>query len=119
MQNSLLVIIKHPPISSERNRDSLDIALACSAFDLPISLLFMGDGILQLRQHNTLNELGVKDISPQIKALSMYDIERIYVRKKDAIRYHIDTDSLALTVEVLDENSAQELLQQADHVINL
>ena len=55
---SLLIITRRPPAHLAA-REALDLALAAAAFGVPVGLLFMDDGVLQLRkgQDATLLEL--------------------------------------------------------------
>ena len=45
MSKSLLVISRQAPWSGPSAREALDIVLAGGAFDLPIGLLFLDDGV--------------------------------------------------------------------------
>ena len=46
---SLLIITRRPPAHLAA-REALDLALAAAAFGVPVGLLFMDDGVLQLRK---------------------------------------------------------------------
>ena len=48
MAKSLLIISRQAPWSGPDAREALDIALAGGAFDLPVAMLFMDDGVFQL-----------------------------------------------------------------------
>ena len=48
MAKSMLLISRQAPWSGPSAREALDIALAGGAFDLPLALLFLDDGVLQL-----------------------------------------------------------------------
>lgn len=48
MSKSLLIISRQAPWSGPGAREALDIALAGGAFDLPIGMLFLDDGVFQL-----------------------------------------------------------------------
>ena len=48
MAKSMLLISRQAPWSGPGAREALDIALAGGAFDLPLALLFLDDGVLQL-----------------------------------------------------------------------
>ncbi len=51
MSKSLLLISRQAPWSRPSAREALDVVLAGGAFDLPIGLLFMDDGVFQLAPH--------------------------------------------------------------------
>lgn len=48
MSTSLLIISRQAPWSGLTAREALDIVLAGGAFDLPMGLLFLDDGVFQL-----------------------------------------------------------------------
>ncbi|WP_019332608.1 DsrE family protein, partial [Pseudomonas syringae] len=48
MPRSLLIVSRQSPWSGPGAREALDIALAGGAFDLPVGLLFLDDGVFQL-----------------------------------------------------------------------
>ncbi|AZE24423.1 tRNA 5-methylaminomethyl-2-thiouridine synthase subunit TusC [Pseudomonas chlororaphis subsp. aureofaciens] len=52
MAQSLLIISRQAPWSGPGAREALDIVLAGGAFDLPIGLLFLDDGVFQLAPGN-------------------------------------------------------------------
>jgi tRNA 2-thiouridine synthesizing protein C len=53
MAKSLLIISRQAPWSGPNAREALDIVLAGGAFDLPIGLLFLDDGVFQLAVSKT------------------------------------------------------------------
>jgi hypothetical protein len=48
MAKSLLIISRQAPWNGPSAREALDIALAGGAFDLPLGMLFLDDGVFQL-----------------------------------------------------------------------
>ena len=56
MAKSLLVISRQAPWSGPSAREALDIVLAGGAFDLPIGLLLLDDGVFQLANFTAPNE---------------------------------------------------------------
>lgn len=78
MPKSLLVISRQAPWSGPGAREALDIVLAGGAFDLPIGLLFMDDGVFQLIPKQQAAQLQQKDLTANLKALSLFGIEDIY-----------------------------------------
>jgi tRNA 2-thiouridine synthesizing protein C len=78
MAKSLLIISRQAPWTGIGAREALDIALAGGAFDLPIGMLFMDDGVLQLSSRQDASELQQKDLIANLKALAMFGVEDIY-----------------------------------------
>lgn len=117
--NRFLIVIRRSPYGSSLAKASIDLALAAAAFDQPVDLLFMGDGVLQLCPGQDSSALGVKNIGKQLAAMSLYDIDRIYVDAEAAARFNVDVT--ACTVEVCSLNSDQlhQLFSSCDHLLSL
>ncbi|WP_122413144.1 sulfurtransferase complex subunit TusC [Pseudomonas viridiflava] len=78
MPKSLLIVSRQSPWSGPGARETLDIVLAGGAFDLPIGLLFLDDGVLQLLPNQKAAALEQKDLTANLKALSMFGVEDLY-----------------------------------------
>ena len=114
-----LLIFNSPPYGTSAARDLLDIALTCSVFEQNISLLFLGDGVLQLLSNQHSAALRQKNLNALHSSLAMYDIESIYV-DADALAYHgIEEEQLHIDVSSLDTDTVKRLISQHDVVFTL
>ncbi|MEM5528454.1 sulfurtransferase complex subunit TusC [Gammaproteobacteria bacterium AS21] len=116
---SVLLIISNPPFYSASNRETLDIGLAFSAFDIPVSILFIDDGILQIKSDLNSEQLAQKNLINTFKALEMYDIQDCYVINKDLERFNLSTNALAIKCKTLDKDAIAQFIQAFKTVINL
>ena len=114
---SLLVIVRHSPYGSSLARASLDTALAAAAFDQAVSLLFMGDGVLQLCADQDSRAIGVKNIGQLLASLPMYDIEQVYVDAEAAKRYDISLGNTPVATKTLDGPGIRQLMSHCDHLL--
>jgi len=120
MAKSLLVISRQAPWSGLSARESLDIVLAGGAFDLPIGLLFMDDGVFQLAQSQAPSALQQKDLTANLKALEMFGVEDIYACGKSLAERGMFPGNLNLDIRHLpQEQDISELIDRYDHVITL
>ena len=78
MPKSLLIVSRQAPWSGPTAREALDIVLAGGAFDLPIGLLFLDDGVLQLAAGQNAKALQQKDLSANLQALGLFGIEELF-----------------------------------------
>ena len=78
MAKSLLIISRQSPWSGPGAREALDIVLAGGAFDLPIGLLFLDDGVLQLAAGQNARAVQQKDLSANLQALPMFGVEELF-----------------------------------------
>lgn len=78
MPRSLLIISRQSPWSGPSAREALDIALAGGAFDLPLGMLFLDDGVLQLLPSQEARALQQKDLTANLQALAMFGVEELF-----------------------------------------
>lgn len=119
MAKSILLISRNAPWAGPNATEALDVALAAGAFDLPLSILYMDDGVFQLLDQQQSQELEQKDLSANLQALSMFGIEQLYVARQClALRGLLDSP-LAIAAEQLDDQQIQNLIRQYDFVMTL
>lgn len=115
MSRSLLIISRSAPWHGPRAREALDIALAGGAFDLPVGLLFLDDGVLQLAPAQKPQAVQQKDLTANLQALPMFGVESLYACAHSlALRGVNDT---TLAVERLDASGLRTLIDRYDQVI--
>lgn len=120
MPKSLLIISRQAPWSGPGAREALDIVLAGGAFDLPIGLLFLDDGVFQLAAKQDARALQQKDLSANLQALPMFGVEDLFVCADSAAARGLDTAGLALEeARVLSAAQITALIDRYHQVITL
>lgn len=120
MPKSLLIISRQAPWSGPNAREALDIVLAGGAFDLPIGLLFLDDGVFQLAAKQDAKALQQKDLSANLQALPMFGVEDLFVCGDSAAERGLETTGLALEeAQVLSAHDITALIDRYDQVITL
>lgn len=119
MAKSVLLISRQAPWADIAAAEALDIALAAGAFDLPLSILFMDDGVLQLLAEQQPQLLEQKDLSANLQALPVFGVEQLYVAEQCLNERGIDNSQLAVNVTTLNDLQIQQLLGQFDHLVTL
>lgn len=116
MSKSLLVISRQAPWSGPSAREALDIVLAGGAFDLPIGLLFMDDGVFQLAPHQDAKAVQQKDLSANLQALGLFGIDDVFT-----CNHSLAERGLALPASAQPLSSAEisTLIDRYDQVITL
>ena len=118
MAKSLLIISRQSPWSGPGAREALDIVLAGGAFDLPIGLLFLDDGVLQLAAGQNAKALQQKDLSANLQALPMFGVEELYYCAESAIARGLGKVSLD-EAQPLATEQITALIDRYDQVITL
>lgn len=119
MSKSMLIISRQAPWSGPAAREALDIALAGGAFDLPLAMLFLDDGVFQLLAGQQPAALQQKDLAANLQALPLFGVEELYVSGRSLNERGLDKTQLALPVQVLDDKALSLLLDRFDHVVTI
>jgi len=102
------------------DRHPLDIALAGGAFDLPLGMLFMDDGVLQLMPSQRASALQQKDITANLQALSMFGVDDLFACHTSlAERGLSPTDLSVEPMQVLRDQDIAALIEHYDQVITI
>ncbi len=116
-KKSILIINQSAPYGSNKARESLDVALTCAIFEMPVSLLFIGDGVLQLLNGQQPEALQTKKHEAMLTALPMYDIDCLYVTSSDLKQHGLQSEDLAVPVKIVEQKQIASLIQQHDTVL--
>ena len=116
MSKSLLVISRQAPWSGPSAREALDIVLAGGAFDLPIGLLFLDDGVFQLAASQDAKAVQQKDLSANLQALELFGVEDVF-----ACSHSLSARGLTASgsAQPLSSEQISQMIDRYDQVITL
>ena len=115
----MLIVFRNPPYSDSLARAGLDLALAAAAFEQPLSVLFMGEGVLQLLSDQDTSDLGVRNLGKTLASLPLYGVETLHVDARSLATFGMTTACLPDNCEVLDSKAVNALMQQHDHLVGM
>lgn len=116
MSKSLLVISRQAPWSGPSAREALDIVLAGGAFDLPIGLLFLDDGVFQLAPSQDAKAVQQKDLSANLQALSLFGIDDVFACSQSMAERGLTSHASA---QPLSGEQISQMIDRYDQVITL
>lgn len=99
-------------------QESLELALITAAFDQIVSLVFLDDGVFQLKKNQNTQALDLKNFSKTFRALEDFEIDKIYVEKESLSSRGLAELDLIIPVEVLASEQLSHLMAQQDVVIS-
>ena len=99
-------------------QESLELVMITAAFDQHVSLVFMDDGIFQLKSDQNPSGLKMKNFSKTFRALADFDIEAVYVEAESLFVRGLRAEDLLIPVTVLPSDELAKLMSQQDVVIN-
>ncbi len=98
--------------------ESLEVVLITAAFDQDVSLVFMDDGVYQLKKGQQTKGIEIKNFSPTYRALEGYDVEKLYVDADSLSARGLTEADLLVDVTVLSSAEMAELMQSQDVVLS-
>ncbi len=98
--------------------ECLEVVLVAAAFDQDVSVVFLDDGVCQLKKNQDTTGIGMKNFSKTYGALDDYDVEKIYVEKESLAARGLTEDDLVIPVEVLAADDLREVMAQQDVIIS-
>jgi len=98
--------------------ECLEVVLVAAAFDQDVSVVFVDDGVCQLKKNQDTAEIGMKNFSKTYGALDDYDVEKIYVEKESLEARGLTEDDLVIPVQILAADQLREVMAQQDVVIS-
>lgn len=112
-----LFVMRQLPHNSSRVQETLDQLLTTAAFDQSVSLLFMDDGVCQLKSAQDSEFMVMKNTAAMFLSLELYGITQVYVETESLAARGLTQDDLILPVQALSRIAVHDLIQQHDIVI--
>ncbi len=98
--------------------ESLEVVLIAAAFDQDVSLVFLDDGVFQLKKGQQTKGIETKNFSPTFRALEGYDIEKLYVERESMQARGLAEEDLLVPVTVLGRADMGALMAEQDVVLS-
>lgn len=98
--------------------ECLEVVLVAAAFDQDVSVVFVDDGVCQLKKNQDTTGIGMKNFSKTYGALDDYDVEKIYVEKESLEARGLSADDLVIPVEVVAAAELRKIMSEQDVVIS-
>ena len=98
--------------------ESLEVVLISAAFDQDVSLVFVEDGVFQLKKGQQTKGIETKNFSPTYRALEGYDVEKLYVERESLAARGLAEDDLVVDVTVLSSTELGKLMDEQDVVLS-
>lgn len=116
MSKHCLFVMRRPPYGSIHVQEMLDVVMVTAAFDQKVSLLFLDDGVFQLKKQQNPENSQLKNTAPIFEALELYDVNQLYVEAESLEERNMEASDLVLDVTVLDRSDVTEILNQSEIV---
>ncbi len=108
--------MRTPPHSGVKLQEKLDVILTAAAFDQHVALLFLDDGVFQLKKGQQPEKQGLKDTASIFNALEIYDVKDLYTEIESLQDRGLKPGDLTLPVKELYRKDINGLIKQYDIV---
>jgi len=113
-----MYVNRRAPHGSIYAQESLEVVLVGAAFEQDVSVVFLDDGVYQIRKDQDTSAIGTKNFSKTFRALEMYDVEKLYVEKESMQVRGMTEDDLNVPVEVKSSEEIGRLMEEQDVVLS-
>ncbi len=102
-----------------RGHEFLDMALMAAAFDQKVVILFEGEAVNALVKNQQPENIALKNITPILKALPLYDINDVFVEKESMDQWGLVKEQLTIETTLVSRHEVVEQLNAAHHVFSI
>ncbi|RBP52673.1 sulfurtransferase complex subunit TusC [Arenicella xantha] len=116
-QRRFLYVVTQAPYSNVSGQEALDAALIGASFDIEVAILFIHDGVHQIRRNQAAASVGMKPVTKAFAALADFDISRVYAHSTSLTARGLSKQNLMIEVQLADDQYVRALIEQHDKVI--
>ena len=113
-----MYVNRRAPHGSIYAQESLEVVLVGAAFDQDVSVVFIDDGVYQIRKDQDTEAIGTKNFAKTFRALEMYDVEKLYVEKESMLARGMSEDDFNVPVEVKTSEEIGRLMEEQDVILS-
>lgn len=113
-----LFVLRHPPHQNRRVLDTLDMLLTTAAFDQPVALLFLDEGVWQLKQRQQPQRLALPDSAAWLKSLPLYGVDQFWVEQESLDVRGLSETDLFLPVNLITRRALNPFLRQQTIIVS-
>jgi tRNA 2-thiouridine synthesizing protein C len=113
-----MYVNRRAPHGSIYAQESLEVVLVGAAFDQDVTVVFLDDGVYQIRKDQDTDAIGTKNFSKTFRALEMYDVEKLYVEKESMQARGMSEDDFNVPVEVKTSEEIGRLMEEQDVILS-
>jgi tRNA 2-thiouridine synthesizing protein C len=115
---SILILCRRAPYGTSLARGAIELALAASAFDQKVALIFTGDGVWQLLSEQDSATAMIKNHGKLLSALPLYDIGSIYIDAESCRERNIALDKTLINPTAIEPQDISAMMEEFDTIFN-
>ncbi len=112
-------LIRKGPYGTSEIKEAMDVILTALTLDMHVTVVFIDDGVWQLKSGQNSAAVQEKNYTSTFKALSEFGDVKIYGESESLIERDLVIDDLILPVHELNRNAIAQLLSEQDLLFTL
>jgi len=117
MVKKILYIISYAPYSNAEGQEALEAIMIAASFEQDVSVLFLHDGVFQIKSHQLLESNGeIKEFTKAFRALEDYGVDKLYCLESSLLARGIALDQLIVKTNLLSDAEVGQLIKQQNRV---
>lgn len=108
----LMVVFRTAPYGSIYSFEGLENVLIMGAYDQDVSVLFIDDGVLAIKNGMDSASTGIKNFSPTFRALEAYDIEKIFIDRTSMESRGLTLEDLVIEPEIIEADAVEKMMEE-------
>ncbi len=117
-QKKFMLVNRRAPYGTIYALESLEVVLITAAFEQDVSVVFLDDGVYQLKKGMQTKAIATKNFSPTYRALEDYDIDKLYVDADSLAARGLTAEDLVTEVKIVNSAELAELMEQQEVVLS-
>ncbi len=113
-----LIVNRKAPHGTVYALEVLEMILISAMFEQDVHVVFLDDGVFQLRKDQAPERLEMKDFSKTYRALEDYGVEKIFLERESMEERGLTPDDLVIPVAVVDRKDMIALMDSMDVVLS-
>jgi tRNA 2-thiouridine synthesizing protein C len=116
--SKILFLIRKGPYGTAHIKESIDAILAALTLDMIVSVVFLDDGVWQLKSEQQPQMLAEKNYTATFKALPQYGDINIYVESESLTERSLSVNDLIIAIKELKRNGVAQFSKQHDIILS-
>lgn len=116
-KKKIMFLMRKAPHGSIYSYEGLEVILIMGAYEQDVSVIFMDDGVYAIKKDQDTSEIGVKGFSVTFRALTDYEVEKLYIEKESMESRGLTIDDLIIKPEIVEASEIVRLMAEQDVIL--
>lgn len=116
MPLKLLYVVSYAPYSNAYGQEALDAILIGASFEQVVSVLFINDGVFQIKSSQSTENTRIKPFTKTYMALGDFGVDNVFVHDLSLLARNVSQRDLIIDTQLLTSAQVAGVLSKYDRV---